>query len=102
MSHDDESHPVGEGPKYEAIREEARKLLPLFMVPGVKTQDHWGAGLIETLEPVEGGHRAAIIHPVCSQWTAQRNSLARVVDLTTIRATGIALLAYAEAQEAAQ
>ena len=89
-------HPVGEGPEYEAIRAEARKLLPLFEA-GAPSTAEWGAGLIELLKPVEGGHQAAIIYPVVSAWKQERNAITRTVDLGMIRATGIALLAYAEA-----
>lgn len=98
-SREPSGHPVGEGPDYEAIRAEARKLLPLFTVSG-GPGGSWGAGLIEILEPVEDGHRAAVVYPAASQWQQNRNSLERVVDLGQLRATGIALLAYCEAQEA--
>lgn len=94
------SYPVGEGPEYDAIRAEARKLLPLFSGPGISlTRGDWGAGIIETLRPVDGGHQASIIYPVVSRWEKWRNSLRRPVTVEEIRATGIALLAYAEAHD---
>jgi hypothetical protein len=90
---------VGEGPTYEAIRAEARKLVPLFQPPGPSFgRGRWGAGLAD-VEPVDGGHRVSIVYPVCSRFEKDRNSIMAIEDLFFLRATGIALLAYCEAHE---
>lgn len=93
---------VGDGPAYGPIRSAARALLPLFQPSGYTWGASWGAGLIETLRPSESDpsqHEARILHPVCTSWQQDRNALLRTTDLGMIRATGIALLCYAEAQE---
>lgn len=92
-------NPVGDGPEYEHIRVAARNLLPLFVPMGLSGKGNWGCGLIEMLRPVDGGHEAAIVYPVVSSWEKDSNAIRRVVDLGMIRATGIALLAYAEAHD---
>lgn len=90
---------VGEGAEYDTVRAAVRDLLPLFN-PGGKPGGNWGCGLIEILEAAEDGHRAAIVFPIVSAWKQESNAITRIVDLGMIRATGIALLAYAESQEA--
>jgi hypothetical protein len=84
-----------EAPEYDAIRAAARDLIPLFSPSGA-TGGHWGAALIDTVEPVEHGHRAAIVYPVASRWEKHGNAIERTVDVGMIRATGLALLVYAE------
>lgn len=95
---------VGVGPEYEAIRAEAAKLAPLFHA-GTSPLGRWGAGLVDVEPGEDGKHEVSIIYPVVSRWekppAPRGNSLRTLADLVEIRATGIALLAYAEAVEAA-
>jgi hypothetical protein len=96
---------VGSGPAYGPILSAAKALLPLFAPSGYTLSASWGACLIETLRPSEsvpGEHEARIIHPVCTRWQQDRNSLLRRCTLDDLRATGIALLAYAEHQKRCQ
>lgn len=94
-----ESHSVGEGPEYEEVRAAVRKLLPLFGYHGGPAMGSWGCGMIDMLEPAEEGHQAYIVFPVASRWERQRNAITRNFDVGMIRATGLALLAYAEAAD---
>lgn len=96
----DVADPVGEGPAYEAIRAEARKLIPEFNPWGELAQGNWGCGLLSTVQPVDGGHRVSILYPVCSVWEKDRNSIATTADIGMLRATAITLLAYCEDYEA--
>lgn len=92
---------VGVGPTYDAIRDAARELVPLFSPPGRELSSHWGAGIV-TVEPAgDERHDVAITHPVCSQFVKRRNSLVATVDLVELRATAITLLAYCEQHDPA-
>jgi hypothetical protein len=101
MSQQSDDYRVGDGPIYEAIRAEAAKLVPLFSPGGSSPMSRWGAGLVD-VEPAEDGkHRATLIYPIVSRWQKvpppRGNSIETIASLEEIRATGIALLAYAEA-----
>lgn len=96
----DTDYPVGEGPAYDAIRAEARKLVPLFNPWGNGAQSSWGCGLLTTVRQEAEGHRVSILYPVCSKWEKDRNSIATTTDIAMLRATAISLLAYCENAEA--
>lgn len=91
--------PIGhpDNPEFQAVRDAIRETLPLFAPPGASPSAPWGAGLVNIDPMPDGSHRVWILHPVASRWTTNRNSVETLTDVEMIRATGIALLAYAEA-----
>lgn len=89
-----EDEKVGDGPLYETMRAEARKLVPLFAPGGVENcQPYWGAGICG----VSRENDKNIVSVLTIGREVRAASVVWEASIEELRSTAISLLVYCEA-----